>query len=305
MVNRRAWLQPLAFFEAAGRHLNFSAAARELGVTQSAVSHQVGWLEADLGVALFRRLHRGVALTVEGARLFDVVRRGLDDIDRVMSELRVGRNKRVMTVATDFGFAAWWLVPRLPRLRERMPDLDVRILTTQEMVDVRREPIDVAIGFGAGAWPGCRAWPLFPEIVVPICSPGFRDRLAARPGVAELAALPLLHVDSPGTAVWLSWADWFDLHGIGRRRAGGLDLSFNNYPLVLQAAMMGQGVALGWVPLIDTLLEGGQLVTLADRIVRSAYGYFLVEADSGGGSGGRGNLEVFRTWIRAEAASAA
>lgn len=301
MVNRRIPLQPLAFFEAAGRHLNFSAAARELGVTQSAVSHQIAWLEADLGLPLFRRLHRGVALTPEGARLFDVVQRGLDDIERTMAELRVARRGRVMTVATDFGFAAWWLVPRLARLRETMPDLDVRILTTQEAVDIRREPIDVAIGFGDGRWPGCRAWPLFPEVVVPICSPAFRHRLCALPGPAGLAGLPLLHVDSPGGALWLSWADWFALHGIGRRRAGGHDLSFNNYPLVLQAAMMGQGVALGWVPLIDALLEGGQLVTLAAPVERSERGYFLVEADNR--RGGR-NLELFRLWIQAEAAGA-
>lgn len=299
MASRRVPVQPLAFFEAAGRHQNFSAAARELGVTQSAVSHQVAWLEADLGVALFRRLHRGVALTADGARLFEVVRRGLDDMERTLAELRVGRGQRAMTVATDFGFAAWWLVPRLPRLRRHLPDLDVRILTTQEAVDLRREPVDIAVSFGSGHWEGCRAWPLFPEVVVPICSPAFRQGLPAAPDPAALTALPLLHVHSSGAAPWLSWADWFALHGIGGRRAGGHDLSFNNYPLVLQAALTGQGVALGWMPLVDTLLEGGQLLMLAPPVERAERGYFVVEAENG--RGGR-HVDVFRRWIGAEAA---
>ncbi|WP_037446105.1 choline sulfate utilization transcriptional regulator [Skermanella stibiiresistens] len=304
MSIRRPPLQPLAFFEAAGRHLNFSAAARELGVTQSAVSHQVAWLEADLGVPLFRRLHRGVALTSEGARLFEVVRRGLDEIDGALNAIRVGRGRRVLTVATDFGFAAWWLMPRLAELRERMPDLEVRIVTSQDAIDIRRESIDVAVAFGTGVWPGCAARRLFPETVTPICGPGFRDRIGETADPDLLAGLPLLHLESSGGAAWLSWRDWFAHHGVSGRRPAGLDLTFNNYPLVLQAALMGQGVALGWSPLVDSLLRGGQLVALGQPLERADRGYFIVEAGDGAAVSGRGerNRDLFRNWILEEAA---
>ncbi|WP_158047472.1 choline sulfate utilization transcriptional regulator [Skermanella pratensis] len=303
MSIRRPPLQPLAFFEAAGRHLNFSAAARELGVTQSAVSHQVAWLEADLGVPLFRRLHRGVALTPEGGRLFEVVRRGLDEIGAVLAAIRVGRGRRVLNVATDFGFAAWWLMPRLAELRERMPDLDVRIVTSQDMIDIRRESIDVAVSFGTGTWPGCTARRLFPEIVAPICSPGFLAGSSPSAGPEKLASVPLLHLESAESAPWLSWRDWFEIHKVTGRRPAGLDLTFNNYPLVLQAALIGQGVALGWSPLVDALVKGGQLVAAGEPYERADRGYFIVEAGVGApvpGPAGE-SREVFRKWILEEA----
>ena len=111
-------LRTLLFFEAAGRLLSFSAAARELACTQSAVSHQIGWLEADLGTALFRRLHRGVALTPDGVRLYEATREALDGIGDAVTRIRDGQRPGVLNVATDFGFASGWLLPRLGALRQ-------------------------------------------------------------------------------------------------------------------------------------------------------------------------------------------
>lgn len=276
-------LRTLLFFEAAGRLLSFSAAARELACTQSAVSHQIGWLEADLGTALFRRLHRGVALTPDGVRLYEATREALDGIGDAVTRIRDRQRPGVLNVATDFGFASGWLLPRLGALRQLLPELDVRIVTTQNAIDLRREAADIAITFGHGHWPGCEAELLFPERVLPVCSPAFRASRApfatgaagAAADPADLASLPLLHLECIGPAAWLSWGDWFTLHGLPVP-AGGHDLTFNNYPLVLQAALMGQGVALGWSPLIADLMRDGHLVALFDRPVQTERGYFLV-----------------------------
>lgn len=292
-------LRTLLFFEAAGRLLSFSAAARELACTQSAVSHQIGWLEADLGTALFRRLHRGVALTPDGVRLYEATREALDGIGDAVTRIRDRQRPGVLNVATDFGFASGWLLPRLGALRELLPELDVRIVTTQNAIDLRREAADIAITFGHGHWPGCEAELLFPERVLPVCSPAFRASrapFAATGGAAspaDLASLPLLHLECVGPAAWLSWGDWFTLHGLPVP-AGGQDLTFNNYPLVLQAALMGQGVALGWSPLIAELMRDGHLVALIDRPVQTERGYFLVVSSRRKPDERR---ERFRRWV--------
>lgn len=288
-------LQALVFFEAAARHQNFTAAAQELGTTQPAVSQRVGWLEQDLGVALFKRQHRGVALTAEGLRLFEAVREGLGVIGTAAAELRASRSAPVLTVATDFGFAAYWLMPRLHALRELVPDLDVRIFTSQNGFDLRKEPVDAAIGFGAGAWPGCEAELLFPEVVRPVCSPAFAARHGLSGAPQQLAGLPLLHLERPVPARWLGWADWFALHGLPASH-GHHDVTFNNYPLVIQAALAGQGVALGWTPLVDDLLAAGQLLALGEP-ERTECGYFLVLPRSARLAG---VLAVFRRWLLAE-----
>ena len=272
-------VQALVVFEAAARHLNFSAAARALGTTQPAVSHRIGHLEADLGAPLFRRLRRGVALTPEGLRLFEAVRQGLDAIDAAAAEIRAARRgaRRTCNVATDFGFAAYWLLPRLASLRAIMPERDVRIVTSQDEVDVRAEPVDVAIVFGpAQRLPGCTVSPLFPEIVVPVCSPALLSgRAAAIERADDLRSLPLLHLESAAPGRWLTWADWFAAQRVSGATADR-GLTFNTYPFVIQAAVAGQGVALGWVPLIDELVRTGQLVAL-DLPVRTERGYAIVE----------------------------
>jgi putative choline sulfate-utilization transcription factor len=294
-IRRLPPLQSLIFFEAAGRHRNFSAAARELGTTQSAVSHQIHFLEQDLGTPLFHRLHRGVDLTADGNRLFECVRDGFDHLHRVVSEIRSRRRHQVLAVATDFGFAACWMMPRLGNLRALIPDLDVRIVTSQHWIDLRGEPLDVAveIGGGPGHWPGCVAEPLFPESVVTVCSPGLLAFHGPIAGPGDLARLPLLHLESVKPARWLCWDDWFAAHGVARTGTGR-DLTFNNYPLVLQAAVAGQGVALGWLPLVEDLLRGGQLVAVLDRTLRTDCSYYLVTPNR------RDRpvvLDRFRTWI--------
>ena len=276
-LSRLPPLKALAAFEAAGRHLSFSGAAVELGTTQPAVSQQVASLEADLGVALFRRLHRGVALTAAGTELLAAVTAGLTTIEDAAIAIRRQAGPKLLQILTDFGFAAWWLMARLGALGERMPGVEIRVLTAQHELDLRREQIDVAVLFGdAARWPGHRVTMLFEERVHPVCTPAYLTRQGLEAAEVDLAQLRLLHIRDPAQKRWASWADWFEQRGqsIDKRPQ---DLRFDNYQLVLQATLLGQGAALGWRPLIDDLLEGGHLLLLAEEALRTERGYHLIE----------------------------
>ncbi|WP_118180203.1 choline sulfate utilization transcriptional regulator [Paraburkholderia phosphatilytica] len=294
-------MQALSVFESAARLASFTAAARELGSTQPAVSQRIVQLEADLGVPLFERGHRGVTLTADGERLYEAVRKSLATIRDATTEIRARRAAGALTILTDAGFATYWLVPRLANLKRLMPDVSVKIVTSQQTFDPRHDHADVAIAFGDGDWTPCTSTRLFPEEVTPVCSPAFRDQHRHVTEPADLAMLPLLHVQPTEPARWLSWAAWFAAHHLPApdKEQG---MTFNSYALVIHAALMGQGVALGWTPLIDELIASGQLVRLIDAPVVTARGYFLVrplarpEAPA---------VPLFRRWLFDECHTAA
>ncbi|MBV9344708.1 MAG: LysR family transcriptional regulator [Gammaproteobacteria bacterium] len=265
----------LLVLEAAGRHLNFSRAALELGLTQSAVSHGIRALETRLGVTLFRRLHRGVALTAAGAQLLDAASQGLGILQEAAAALRRRGGASVLRVLTDFGFAAWWLMSRLGSWSERAPGVEVRIITAQHVPDLRQEDADIAILFGSGSWPACRAERWFPETVYPVCSPGVAAGLGSDPQAA-LGSARLLHVSAAEPCEWLTWPRYLQARRTARAPRTQ-DLSFGNYQLVLQAALLGQGVALGWRPLIDELVLAGQILRLSETPLMTDAGYYLVE----------------------------
>ncbi|MFT0533348.1 LysR substrate-binding domain-containing protein [Castellaniella hirudinis] len=268
-------LEALVFFESAARLQSFSAAARELGTTQPAVSHRIGQVERDLGVPLFTRRHRGVSITPPGAELLDAVRQCTRTLEAVTEKIRAHRTRAAFTVASDFCFATYWLMPRLPDLLRQVPGLEIRLLTSEEDFDVLSPLVDFAIAFGPGQWDGCQADLLFAETVLPVCSPAYRDRVGPWPDPAALGRATLLHLDSPGPARWLCWDDWFQACRLAAPAGGGM--VFDNSTLTLQAAVAGQGVALGWVPLVEDLLRRGDLVVALDRPVTTDNGYYLVE----------------------------
>jgi putative choline sulfate-utilization transcription factor len=267
----RRLLNELAVFEAAARAAGFSAAGRELGLTQSAVSHHVAHLERALGARLFRRVWRGVTLTDAGATLYEAVRRGFSTIDAALDATRGAGKRRHLTVVTDFGFAAFWLIPRLDGLKVVAGGLDVHIVTTQSSAEFDLAAGDAAIAFGAGPRPGFEVTRLVDEVVVPVAGPAFLARYPA----SDLRAAPLLHLDMPGPGRWLSWLDYFRLQGWDPPSAPG-GMAFNNYPLLMQAAIAGQGAALGWRPLIDQLLARELVVPLAPQVRIDTRGYELI-----------------------------
>ncbi|WP_277188903.1 LysR family transcriptional regulator [Caballeronia sp. BR00000012568055] len=282
-------MQALLMFESAARLASFTAAARELGSTQPAVSQRVVQLEESLGAPLFERGHRGVSLTEDGARLFDAVRQGLDLIRSATNDIRSRNTQRTLTLSTDFGFATYWLMPRLPQFKALMPDVDVKITTSQYAPSASGEQADVVIVFGDmhGDWGTRHAVKLFSERVTPVCSP----KLAAAYDTTDLRKLPLLHLERTQPERWLSWNAWFDAHGLAAPPTHG-GFTFNSYALVAHAAVMGQGVALGWSPLIDELIATGQLVSLSDTPLVTERGYVLLTPREPNAA-----VRAFRDWL--------
>jgi LysR family glycine cleavage system transcriptional activator len=291
-------LAALAWFEAAGRCGSFGAAARELGTSQPAVSQRVAALEAELGTALFERRPGGAVLTPEGVRLHAAVSEGLAAIDAAVAAARsAGGGSPSLTIATDFGLATYWLAPRLDALRAAAGGgVEVRVLAAQRGTAALEAGADLGILFLVEGAEGAEAdEPLFPEIAVPVASP-------AAAASSPLAELPLVHLVGGPAAAATAWLGWPDIlpeaarAGPERRR----DLGFNTYPLVIQAALLGQGAALGWLPLASDMLQRGQLVPLGPPTHRPGRGYRLVR-----GRPRRDDQPVrrFAAWLAAEAAA--
>jgi putative choline sulfate-utilization transcription factor len=292
-------LPSLIAFEAAARLQNFSQAAAALGMTQSAVSQHVTVLEQAVGQPLFRRLHRGVALTDAGATLYAAVGRGLDTIEAALTALRQEAWAPALSIATDFGFASFWLMPRLEALGRALPGVEVRIVTAQHAPQMAqphaaRPDADVTIILGMTTPGEVR---LFEESVIPVCSPGFLARHRTEDGGLDWARLPLLDLDGPEPARWLRWRDWFHAMRLPPRRAREPAVHLNTYPLVVEAAMLGQGAALGWQPLVDRHLASGALVAMSTEAVVTERGYALLESPAAAGNPA---VPLFRRWLLAE-----
>ncbi|HZC15857.1 MAG TPA: LysR family transcriptional regulator [Caulobacteraceae bacterium] len=243
-------LNALRAFEASARHLSFTQAAAELCVTQAAVSHQVKGLEARLGAVLFRRLPRGLVLTDEGQALLPVLSDSFDRIRRAMQRFREGAVREVLSVGVVGTFAVRWLLPRLPRFREAHPLIEVRILTHNNKVDLAAEGLDMAIRFGDGAWHGVQANEVLRAPLSPLCTP----QLAARLDTAQdLASLPLLRSYRRD-----EWPAWFAAGGLEAPRLNGP--VFDSLSLMVQAALLGAGVALAPPSMFGRELHARQLV---------------------------------------------
>ena len=285
-------------FEAVARHRSFTLAAEELCLTQSAVSRQIKTLEDALGLRLFRRMHRAIEVTEEGRRLFETVTRGLEDIIACLAALGAAARAPQITVCASVAFAWFWLMPRLERFGALQPDVDLRVLATDQPVLPGSGEVDVAILFGSGQWEGLEARLLFGERVYPVCSPAYqRDhRELRRP--EDLLDQTLLHLEygkpSFGGVDWRTWLLRQGVNGQPVRRG----LRFNSYPMVLQAAEVGHGVALGWSYVTDPLLANGRLVCPVDRTLETQDGYYLCTSREAAPTPG---IMAFLDWIKTEA----
>ncbi len=292
-------LDLLKGFDAAARHLSFTRAAEDLFLTQSALSRQIQTLEEQLGVALFERRHRELRLTDAGQALQIATRAVLDELAQTFAKIRREQSGQPLTVSTNQPFAAMWLIPRLSRFRELHPKVDVFISADNRIVDLERERIDLAVRYCAEAMapPGSRR--LFGERLVPVCSPGLaakRERPLKRP--EDLARHVLLHIDDErGRFPWLNWSAWLAAIGIRELTPAG-SLRFNHFDQVMQAAIGGQGVALGRVPLIDSLLRQRKLVAPFRDRYTTTRAYFAVTANQ---AAVRPEARAFVEWLCDEA----
>ena len=257
-------LHRLAVFDAAARLGGFSAAARELGMTQPAVTRQIRALERSLGRDLFARTANRSELTDAGQSLHSHVAAGLDRIDAGIREFT--DDSGAFVLATHPGVAQLWLVPRLESLSAALHPLDVRLWFFERNADIEAGGFDAAIRVGDGNFPDHHAELLFRERVVPVCSPAFavEHGLHAESTPAEIHEVPFINMDD-GDAPWMAWADWLAAGGVELQRQPGRVL-FQNYPMVVQQALIGRGVALGWRGLIDELVDGGALTVVGPEV---------------------------------------
>lgn len=262
----------LRVVEAVARFGSLTRAGGALGLSQPAISYQLRRAEDYLGVALFTRGRGGCLPTPAGEVLLRALLPALAQIDAALAEVTRLARAPALRILTDFGFAGLWLMPRLARFRSLHPGIEVQITASQE----NRAPQagEVAIRFARVEDLAEGAWLLMPERVVPVCAPGFLEAQGAPDTPAQLAQAVLLHLDAPPEARWFTWAGWFSGHGIARPRRSG-ELGMNTYDFVVQAALAGQGVALGWLPLIAPHLASGALVPLGPEILRAESGYWV------------------------------
>lgn len=285
-------LNALRAFEAAARHLSLSTAAKELNVTPAAVSHQVKALEDYLGVSLFRRAHNALLLTDAGQVCLPGLSEGFDRLAAAVAATRASEESRPLTVTVSPTFGARWLVPRLERFAEAYPGIDVRLDASERLVDLVSEDVDVAVRYGRGDYPGMQVDKLFgEEVVMPVCSPRLLSGEHALREPADLRHHTLLHVVEPvGTPDWRMWLKAAGVAGCDPLRGP----TFTQSNLALEAAIRGQGVALGWFRSVQADLEAGRLVRPFDLSVPVDFGYYLVYPP---GSERHARVTAFREWI--------
>ena len=264
----------LLAFDAAARHGTFTRAAKDLDVSQPAISRRVAALEADLGVQLFLRDTRPLTLTEAGQRLFEVLRSGLSRLEMVVQDIRSSCGEKTITVTAGPGFSSFWLIPRLPELCAAFPEHDLRIMSGDRAYEAPEG--DLHIRFGDGQWPAQEAVKILGEEVYAVCSPAY---LQGRTAPLELELLKrerLLQLSDPLDR-WYTWQSWFVAAGsTSAMRPRTLD--FDSYSLLIGAALAGQGIALCWSGLLDTYLGNGALVRVSAGAVKSARGYYATYA---------------------------
>lgn len=294
--SRQLRLDLLHTFEAAARHLSFTKAGEELFLSQSAVSRQVQQLEESIGAALFERRHRALALTEPGRIMRRAVEDSLERLRDAAARVRSTAARRHVTLTCTPGFASFWLIPRLARFTAAHPDVDVRISATLDLLDLARSTVDVAVRFvpsddGQGPL-------LFEEEVQPMCAPQLlRD--AARPlkSPADLERHTLLTVEMHDAPLTVDWEPWLRLMGLP-----GLHMAhtvrFTQYGEAVAAAVAGQGVVIGRLPLLAELVRQKKLVTPFRSPAASRRGYFVILAPH---AAHNPSARAFADWLQAEA----
>ena len=283
-------LETLRVFEVACRHGSYSEAARELHVTHSAVSQRIRQLEEELGLTLFERQGNRMVLTPSGLRLQAGVKNAFSELGAALGSLHTRRSDVEITVSLLPVMAARWLVPRLPRFRARFPHINLHIKTGRSLANFKSDGVDIAIRFGTGDWKGLRAIKLLNEEFFPVCSPGLNNgRLPKDP--ASMLSAPLL-IDRN-----LSWRAWFRSAGLKLNR-DITGTSFTDTNALMEAAVTGQGIALGRLSFTRSDILAGKLVRLSEQSLRVAYCHYAVYPIS---SESNPALVAFRDWLVEEA----
>ena len=270
MARRLPPLNSLKSFEAAGRLLSFTRAAEELNVTQAAVSHQVKVIEEFLGMPLFLRSPRKLVLTEQGRALLPEVIEAFDKLSIAIGAIQQEPSNKMVSVRLAPSFAAKWLSPRLKYFWLQYPEIDLCLYHAHPAVDFDREQIDIAVTYGKGDWPGVVADPILSLDFFPVCTPAFMSNDKPLSDIDNLRYYTLLH-----DANYECWADWIKLAAINEVNANkGTIIDDTN--VLIQAAVDGQGVALGSTTFVQELLDSGKLVKPFDITLKNDFAYYIV-----------------------------
>lgn len=282
-------LQTLRAFEAAGRRLSMTLAAEELHLTHGAVSRQIKTLEDHLGVQLFRRMTRRIELTEAGASFFSAITRLLSELTREAENVRRKNDSGRLVVSTGISFASKWLTQRLHRLMARHPDFDVQLEVTDNPVDFARKHVDVAVRYGDGRYPHAAAERMMNETITPVCTLEYSHRMGGLHTPRELISCQLVHE----IGMTATWEDWFAMMGV--RAAPTRGPGYSHGSMSIEAAIRGEGVALGRSILVAEDLAAGRLVELfPEARLEVEWGYDLVY---GQGNGANPKVCAFRDWM--------
>ena len=264
-------LNGLAAFEAAGRHLSLTRAADEMNVTPGALSKHIKLLEAEIDTKLFLRLHRSLELTAEGAVLFEALRSSFRHIADVLQGFRKGGPKKIVTIGTTNAFAQFWLMPRLGKFWNEHQDIIVDHIISDRTQEIPISPMDLRVRYGTGQFRDEQAVKLFDDRIMAVAAPSFlRQRRIET--LQDIAAQQLLSVEGTDWT-WTTWADYLRSGGVKSRR---LDVRrFNSYVIAVQAALDGQGIALGWKSLVSPLVKSRRLAFVGGHDMEAPQSFYL------------------------------
>lgn len=295
-------LPPLDYFvafETAAKCGSFAQAARQMNISENSISRKVRLLELHYDVPLFVRGHRSVHLTAHGQNLLDTVTVSLDGLRKASQQILSRKQKNAVTIAATNSVASLWLMPRLRQFNRTNSRIKIILLASDSDEECLAENVDLAILRGDGEWPGHTATMLFGETIFPVCSESY---LRANPTANDLSELPnldLIDISSMHTE-WMNWESWLSAQGISEQPMRGVN-TFNTYPLGIQAAVDGLGLALGWGHLVDHHLDSGALFRpMGDRCVRTESGYFLLKRK---GQTAFAEQKIVEDWLLKESAS--
>jgi LysR family glycine cleavage system transcriptional activator len=291
MTARLPSLNGLRAFEAAARHLSFTQAASELNVTQTAISHQIRRLEEELGLRLFIRKNRALALTPQARDYLPGVRAAFNDLRLATDRLLRKEDDNVLTVSTLASLAAKWLLPRLTAFQEAHPGIDVRITTSTSLVDFKNGDVDAAIRYGRGNWPGVRAEWLMADEGFPVCSPALLAGKRPLRTPEDLRDHVLLHTSN---ANYDDWRLWLTAAGLPSDISKQPGITFDLVLMTVQAAIDGIGVAMGRTSYVQDDIAKGRLVVPFDIALPADAGFYLVSPE---GTSEPPKLRAFRQWL--------
>lgn len=289
-------LKSLVAFEAASRHLSLTRAGEEMRISREAVSRHIRVLEEYLGVKVFIRLHRAVALTPEGKKLQVVARECLEKIAYVAGAIRAPTQHFKITVGATIAIGSFWLTPRLANFRKQFPNIEIHVAISDQPQNLYTDGVDVGLRYGDGNWQGLKAIPLFDVWAFPVCAPAYLESAAPIETVENLLQHTLINLDGVRHSAedWWWWLNAMDVRVPPSFRLMGL----NSYDNVIQLALNGEGVALGFSGLVDDFLADGRLVKLlADYKTKNETVYAVIPT----GATPMPQVQDFIDWIVEEA----